>query len=283
MALTRLFYIYKYVFEGDLMNTNWVPAESISLEMVLIDVRRLGEAVDRTLLNHLLKMFTALGLYAAEGVKYMQQSDVPDYLKHVEQVESFMQQIANDVHLSVEGVSIKPVRILKVAVYPGNVLALHMSKPHGFRYKSGQYMFINCVAVSPFEWHPFSITSAPGDDYLSVHIRTLGDWTRSLRVKFSENDSDLIGKIEGLIEKNLEKIEYKEIEVLLLMKKVFSATNVAEIKMMDDGFDEKVKERKKQKLKMLMLAEKRLLKETQNLLSYRYARARVKKLVSNTR
>lgn len=47
-------------------------------------------------------------------------------------------------------------------------------------------MFLNCAAVSPFEWHPFSITSAPGDDYLSVHIRTLGDWTRSLKVKFSE-------------------------------------------------------------------------------------------------
>lgn len=61
---------------------------------------RLGEAIDRTLVNHLLKMFTALGIYtesfekpflectsefyAAEGVKYMQQSDVPDYLKHVE-------------------------------------------------------------------------------------------------------------------------------------------------------------------------------------------------------
>ncbi|XP_027339288.1 respiratory burst oxidase homolog protein C-like isoform X2 [Abrus precatorius] len=82
--------------------------------------------------------------------------------------------------------SIKAVRILKVAVYPGNVLSLHMSKPQGFRYKSGQYMFLNCSAVSPFEWHPFSITSSPGDAYLSVHIRTLGDWTRSLRVKFSE-------------------------------------------------------------------------------------------------
>lgn len=34
--------------------------------------------------------------------------------------------------------------------------------------------------------HPFSITSAPGDDYLSVHIRTLGDWTRQLRTVFSE-------------------------------------------------------------------------------------------------
>ncbi|KAK8552483.1 hypothetical protein V6N13_120882 [Hibiscus sabdariffa] len=82
--------------------------------------------------------------------------------------------------------SIKPVKILKVAVYPGNVLSLHMSKPQGFRYKSGQYMFVNCSAVSQFEWHPFSITSAPGDDYLSVHIRTLGDWTRQLKTVFSE-------------------------------------------------------------------------------------------------
>ncbi|KAI6670682.1 hypothetical protein NL676_005567 [Syzygium grande] len=82
--------------------------------------------------------------------------------------------------------SIKPVKILKVAVYPGNVLALHMSKPHGFKYRSGQYMFVNCSAVSPFEWHPFSITSSPGDDYLSVHIRTLGDWTRQLKTVFSE-------------------------------------------------------------------------------------------------
>ncbi|KAJ6339426.1 hypothetical protein OIU77_007401 [Salix suchowensis] len=36
--------------------------------------------------------------------------------------------------------------IKAVAIYPGNVLALHMSKPQGFRYKSGQYMFVNCAA-----------------------------------------------------------------------------------------------------------------------------------------
>ncbi|XP_024976513.1 respiratory burst oxidase homolog protein C-like [Cynara cardunculus var. scolymus] len=82
--------------------------------------------------------------------------------------------------------SVRPVKIQKVAVYPGNVLTLHMSKPQGFKYKSGQYMFVNCKAVSPFEWHPFSITSAPGDDYLSVHIRTLGDWTRQLKTVFSQ-------------------------------------------------------------------------------------------------
>ncbi|KAK2452716.1 soluble inorganic pyrophosphatase [Trifolium repens] len=71
----------------------------------------------------------------------------------------------------------------------------------------------------------------------------------------TQDDIDLIGKIEGLIEKNLEKIECKETELLSLMKNVcfmglafqsnvFSAKNVAEMKIMDDGFDEKAKERK---------------------------------------
>ncbi|XP_022845462.1 respiratory burst oxidase homolog protein A-like [Olea europaea var. sylvestris] len=78
------------------------------------------------------------------------------------------------------------VRLLKVAIYPGNVLALQMSKPPQFKYKSGQYMFVQCPAVSKLEWHPFSITSAPGDDYLSVHIRQLGDWTQQLKKVFSE-------------------------------------------------------------------------------------------------
>lgn len=34
--------------------------------------------------------------------------------------------------------------------------------------------------------HPFSITSAPGDDYVSVHIRTLGDWTSQLKAVFAK-------------------------------------------------------------------------------------------------
>ncbi|KAL5566009.1 hypothetical protein UlMin_029173 [Ulmus minor] len=80
----------------------------------------------------------------------------------------------------------KTVKILKVAVYPGNVLALQMCKPQGFKYTSGQYIYVNCSDISPFQWHPFSITSAPGDDYLSIHIRTLGDWTSQLKTIFSQ-------------------------------------------------------------------------------------------------
>uniref|UniRef100_A0A0D9WHG9 FAD-binding FR-type domain-containing protein n=1 Tax=Leersia perrieri TaxID=77586 RepID=A0A0D9WHG9_9ORYZ len=78
------------------------------------------------------------------------------------------------------------VTVIKAAIFPGNVLSIYMNKPPSFKYKSGMYMFVKCPDVSPFEWHPFSITSAPGDDYLSVHIRTLGDWTTELRNLFGK-------------------------------------------------------------------------------------------------
>ncbi|KAF3627276.1 Respiratory burst oxidase -like protein A [Capsicum annuum] len=80
-------------------------------------------------------------------------------------------------------------KILKVSVLPGDVFSLTMSKPSSFKYKSGQYIFLQCPTISSFEWHPFSITSAPGDDYLSVHIRMVGDWTNELKRVFTEDDS----------------------------------------------------------------------------------------------
>ncbi|KAL2604384.1 hypothetical protein AAZV13_09G065600 [Glycine max] len=83
------------------------------------------------------------------------------------------------------------VKILKVSGLPGNVFSLLMSKPNGFKYKSGQYIFLQCPKVSPFEWHPFSITSAPGDEYLSVHIRTVGDWTQELKHLLTKEDDKL--------------------------------------------------------------------------------------------
>ncbi|KAK9292063.1 hypothetical protein L1049_020017 [Liquidambar formosana] len=99
----------------------------------------------------------------------------------------------------------KTVRILKVAVYPGNVMALHISKPQGFKYTSGQYIFVNCSAISPFQWHPFSITSAPGDDYLSIHIRTLGDWTSKLKTVFSKVCQPPTADQSGLLRADIAK------------------------------------------------------------------------------
>ncbi|GMH09363.1 hypothetical protein Nepgr_011204 [Nepenthes gracilis] len=133
------------------------------------------------------------------------------------------------------------VRLLKVAIYPGNVLTLQMSKPPQFRYKSGQYMFVQCPAVSPFEWHPFSITSAPGDDFLSVHIRQLGDWTQELRRVFSEVCEAPVAGKSGLLRadestrRSLPKLlidgpygapaqDYRKYDVLLLVGLGIGAT-----------------------------------------------------------
>jgi respiratory burst oxidase len=62
----------------------------------------------------------------------------------------------------------------------GGVTVLRMRRPRDFSYKPGMYMFINVPALSVMEWHPFTITSAPGDPYVSVHIRDAGDWTHAL-------------------------------------------------------------------------------------------------------
>lgn len=53
-------------------------------------------------------------------------------------------------------------------------------------YYHNVYAKINDVCCVVFYRHPFSITSAPGDDYVSVHIRTSGDWTSQLKAVFAK-------------------------------------------------------------------------------------------------
>ncbi|CAA7042773.1 unnamed protein product [Microthlaspi erraticum] len=89
------------LFRSHLSLAYEVEQRTVTGLLCMIEKERLGEAVNRTLLSHLLKMFTALGIYgesfetrflectsefyAAEGMKYMQQYDVPEYLKHAEE------------------------------------------------------------------------------------------------------------------------------------------------------------------------------------------------------
>lgn len=58
-------------------------------------------------------------------------------------------------------------------------MELRILKP-SFKYTAGQWLFIQVPDVSSFQWHPFTITSAPEDPYVSVHIRQVGDWTHAL-------------------------------------------------------------------------------------------------------
>lgn len=58
-------------------------------------------------------------------------------------------------------------------------MEIQFKKP-SMKYKAGQWLFLNVPSVSSQQWHPFTITSCPFDDYISVHVRQVGDFTRAL-------------------------------------------------------------------------------------------------------
>jgi len=70
-------------------------------------------------------------------------------------------------------------KLSKLLVHPSGAMELRIEKP-SFKYTAGQWLFIQVPDVSSFQWHPFTITSAPEDPYVSIHIRQVGDWTKAL-------------------------------------------------------------------------------------------------------
>ncbi|CAG8568609.1 3572_t:CDS:2 [Dentiscutata heterogama] len=109
--------------------------------------------------------------------------------------------------------------ISKVIMHPSRVVEVQIKKENIVT-KAGQYIFLCCPEVSPWEWHPFTLTSAPEEDYISVHIRVVGDFTEALAKKlgcdfeeenFSKKNRDCIkSQIEGIdisaLKKNLPRI-----------------------------------------------------------------------------
>uniref|UniRef100_A0A452SQL9 NADPH oxidase 2 n=1 Tax=Ursus americanus TaxID=9643 RepID=A0A452SQL9_URSAM len=82
------------------------------------------------------------------------------------------------------------VVITKVVMHPSKVLELQMNK-RGFSMEVGQYIFVNCPSISYLEWHPFTLTSAPEEDFFSIHIRAAGDWTENLIRAFEQQQSPI--------------------------------------------------------------------------------------------
>ncbi|KAI9609294.1 hypothetical protein H4Q26_007244 [Puccinia striiformis f. sp. tritici PST-130] len=66
-----------------------------------------------------------------------------------------------------------------------------------------QYIFLNCPEVSYWQWHPFTLTSAPEEDYISVHIRCVGDFTmefaEALGCDFSRDNKEKTKKVGPLV------------------------------------------------------------------------------------
>lgn len=87
----------------------------------------------------------------------------------------------------------EPAYVVNASLLPSKVLGLEIARPQTFHYQPGDYVFVKCPSLSKYEWHPFTISSAPEiSDVLSVHIRSAGSWTGKLYQLFREQHEQWI-------------------------------------------------------------------------------------------
>lgn len=74
--------------------------------------------------------------------------------------------------------------------------AVELSMDKTFDYSAGQFVRIAIPSISLFEFHPISISSAPHEDKVTLHVRNLGDWTDKL-VKLAASKQSATVLVEG--------------------------------------------------------------------------------------
>ena len=68
-------------------------------------------------------------------------------------------------------------KIRTVIQHNRNVVELHIEKRR-MTTNAGQFVYIMCPSVDPIQWHPFTLTSSPHEDLISVHVSGTGNWTQ---------------------------------------------------------------------------------------------------------
>lgn len=80
---------------------------------------------------------------------------------------------------------------ISFAVFPADVTMVRFSRPPNFKYLSGQWVRLGFTAFQPSEYHSLTLTSAPHENYLSVHVKAQGPWTWKLRNFFDPNNMQI--------------------------------------------------------------------------------------------
>uniref|UniRef100_A0A3B4Z7W2 NAD(P)H oxidase (H2O2-forming) n=1 Tax=Stegastes partitus TaxID=144197 RepID=A0A3B4Z7W2_9TELE len=78
------------------------------------------------------------------------------------------------------------IPVVRAELLPSGVTHLEFKRPQGFVYRSGQWVRIACLMLGTDEYHSFTLTSAPHEETLSLHIRAVGPWTSQLRELYTE-------------------------------------------------------------------------------------------------
>lgn len=80
------------------------------------------------------------------------------------------------------------IAVVKAELLPSDVTMLEFRKPHNFEYKSGQWVRIASLLQGESEYHPFTLSSAPHEENLTLHIRAVGPWTMNLRSTYDPSN-----------------------------------------------------------------------------------------------
>lgn len=168
--------------------------------------------------THHLAFFFMLGLYTHATGCFVRDSVDPDYIKsfpfysteHCLGYLSWRYTIWPGILYFGERMwreyrARRSTRLSKVLVHPSGAMELRILKP-SFKYTAGQWLFINVPEISTFQWHPFTITSAPKDPYVSIHVRQVGDWTRALGDRLGVGPS-VVASMTSAAMKGTEKSE----------------------------------------------------------------------------
>eukprot|EP00093_Oithona_nana_P006459 06459.XXX_386344_372891_1 [CDS] Oithona nana genome sequencing. len=80
--------------------------------------------------------------------------------------------------------------ILETELLPSDVVKVKFYRPPNMKVLSGQWIRFSCTAIQPEEFHSFTLTSAPHEDFLSVHVKAHGPFTWRLRNYFDKSIND---------------------------------------------------------------------------------------------
>ncbi|HKO47347.1 MAG TPA: ferric reductase-like transmembrane domain-containing protein, partial [Polyangiaceae bacterium] len=95
-------------------------------------------------------------------------------------------------------------RMLSLSGLSSGVTRLEIECPPGFEQRPGDYAFLRIPRLARHEWHPFTISSAPiistgPGGKLCFHVRSEGNWTKSLRKMADDRDAleEVVVNVDG--------------------------------------------------------------------------------------
>ena len=94
----------------------------------------------------------------------------------------------------------KRAQVISAITLRSGVTRLELAKPPGFVHRAGDYVFVRLPEVARHEWHPFTLSSAPESRSLTMHVRSLGNWTNALRSLVEQHGAasqDIVVYLDG--------------------------------------------------------------------------------------